>query len=136
MLNVFRKWFGKGGGKKTGNHEGQNSKGNQQSQKDQPIYGIKFRNIKLTRNLQDNITNIKNAMNNNFDIKVKEFRLRGQEMRAAVIYIQSVANEDTILQHIVNPLMIESSLIIDKDDPILFKTIIESMVTAEYVNVV
>ena len=136
VLNVFRKWFGKGGGKKTGNHEGQNNKGNQQSQKDQPIYDIKFRNIKLTRNLQDNITNIKNAMNNNFDIKTKEFRLRGQEMRAAVIYIQSVANEDTILQHIVNPLMIESSLIIDKDDPILFKTIIESMVTAEYVKVV
>ncbi|MFY9295939.1 MAG: spore germination protein [Caldicoprobacterales bacterium] len=141
MLNILRKWLSKGGRGEKQNTEGEENKDNQQSQKNQTqnnqtIYGQKYQNIKLTRNLQDNITNIKNAMNNNFDIKAKEFRLRGQEIYAGVIYIENIANEDTVLQHIVNPLMIESSLIIDRDDPILFKTIIESMVTAEYVKVV
>ncbi len=137
MLNIFTKWLDKGWRKKKPNKpEEQNNKENQQGQKDQAIYERKFQNLKLTRNLQDNITNIKNAMNNNFDIKTKEFKLRGQEIYAGIVYIQSIVNEDTILQHIVNPLMIESSLIIDKDEPILFKTIIESMVTAEYVKIV
>ena len=136
MLNILKNWLAKGGSKKRENNEGQNNKGNQQSQKDQTRSSRKFQNIKLTRNLQDNITNIKNAMNNNFDIKIKEFRLRGQDIHAGVVYIESLVNEDTILQHIVNPLMIESSLILDRDDPILFKTITESMVTAEYVKAV
>jgi len=137
VLNIFTKWLDKGWRKKKPNKpEEQNNKENQQGQKDQAIYERKFQNLKLTRNLQDNITNIKNAMNNNFDIKTKEFKLRGQEIYAGIVYIQSIVNEDTILQHIVNPLMIESSLIIDKDEPILFKTIIESMVTAEYVKIV
>ncbi|NLN41380.1 MAG: spore germination protein [Clostridiales bacterium] len=136
-MNIFTKWLDKGWRKKKPNKpEEQNNKENQQGQKDQAIYERKFQNLKLTRNLQDNITNIKNAMNNNFDIKTKEFKLRGQEIYAGIVYIQSIVNEDTILQHIVNPLMIESSLIIDKDEPILFKTIIESMVTAEYVKIV
>ena len=136
MLNILKNWLAKGGSKKKENNEGQNNKGNQQSQKDQTRSSRKFQNIKLTRNLQDNITNIKNAMNNNFDIKIKEFRLRGQDIHAGVVYIESLVNEDMILQHIVNPLMIESSLILDRDDPILFKTITESMVTAEYVKAV
>ena len=136
MLNILKNWLAKGGSKKRENNEGQNNKGNQQSQKDQTRSSRKFQNIKLTRNLQDNITNIKNAMNNNFDIKIKEFRLRGQDIHAGVVYIESLVNEDMILQHIVNPLMIESSLILDRDDPILFKTITESMVTAEYVKAV
>ncbi len=95
------------------------------------MYGRKYGNIKLTRNMQDNITNIKNAMNNNFDIKSKEFKLRGQEIYGAVVYIPSLVNEDLILQHIINPLMIESSLLLDRDDPILFKTIKDSMITAQ-----
>jgi len=136
VLNILKNWLAKGGSKKKENNEGQNNKGNQQSQKDQTRSSRKFQNIKLTRNLQDNITNIKNAMNNNFDIKIKEFRLRGQDIHAGVVYIESLVNEDMILQHIVNPLMIESSLILDRDDPILFKTITESMVTAEYVKAV
>lgn len=104
----------------------------QQGQQDKPIYGQKYKNIKLTGNMQDNITNIKNAMNNNFDIKVKEFKLSGQDVRAAVVYISNLVDEKLVLQHIINPLMLQSSLILDKGDTILFNTIKDSMVTAEY----
>lgn len=140
MWNIVRKWF---------TRKDNNSKGIQQQKEDEANrqknqakqnqqlytrYSQRNPKIKLTRNMQDNIESIKNAMSNNFDIKVREFKLTGQEIYGALVYIPSLVNNDTIMQHIVNPLMIESSLIIDKDASILFNTIKESMLTAKYIE--
>ena len=159
MWKMFRKWLGRGDRRNRGSKQDQQiqqvqqkeqtqqvqqSRQNwgtqqteqgqqtQQNQQSQTIYGQKYDKIKLSRNMQDNLANIKNAMNNNFDIKTKEFKLSGQDIRAAVVYISNLVNEDLILQHIVNPLMLQSSLILDKNETILFNTIKDSMVTAEY----
>ena len=84
MWNIVRKWF---------TRKDNNSKGIQQQKEDEANrqknqakqnqqlytrYSQRNPKIKLTRNMQDNIESIKNAMSNNFDIKVREFKLTGQ----------------------------------------------------------
>ncbi|NLJ40855.1 MAG: spore germination protein [Clostridiales bacterium] len=105
-----------------------------QNQQSEVIYGQKYINIKLTKNLKENLATIKGAMNNNYDIKTKEFKLGGRGVFGAVVYIPSLADEDFVLNHIVNPLMIQSSLILDREDAISFDTIKDTMIDAEYIN--
>jgi spore germination protein len=98
------------------------------------IYDQKFKNMGISKNIQDNIANIKGSMNNNFDIRVKEFKLGSRDIYGVVIYVESLANEDIILQHVVSPLMLYSPPELEKGDAILFNTIKDSMVIADYIK--
>jgi spore germination protein len=110
------------------------SNSNPKSGQDPIIYDQKFKNIRLSKNIQDNIANIKDSMNNNFDIKVKEFKLGSWDIYGVVIYVESLANEDLILKHVVSPLMLCSSPEAERGDVILFNDIKDSMVVADYVK--
>jgi hypothetical protein len=67
--------------------------------------GGQLQGLKLTDDLEKNLQNLKAAMNNSFDIKTRSFKIKGYDIRAGVIFIENLVNEDTILEHIIKPLM-------------------------------
>ena len=52
--------------------------------------------FRLSENVEDNITRLKSAMNNTFDIKSREFQIGGTQFQAAILYIEDLVNEEMI----------------------------------------
>ncbi|MCK9276232.1 MAG: spore germination protein [Syntrophales bacterium] len=85
--------------------------------------------LQLSGNIQDNLNRLKNIMSNSGDIKTREFNLAGSNMKAAVIFIGTLANEDMIHQHIIRPLIMESAILFHKNQ-VNFEEIKNSMISA------
>ncbi len=88
-----------------------------------------LKKFRLSGNIQDNLNRLKNIMSNSADIKIREFNLTGSNMKAAVIFIGSLANEDAVHQHILKPLIVDSALIFNKKQ-VSFQEIKNSMISA------
>jgi len=89
----------------------------------------------LSKDIYQNLGQLKEIMNNSLDIKTRDFKIAGAGPRAAIIYISTLVNEDLILEHIVKPLMIESHFIADDMGmKIDFQRIKDSMFTGSEVQ--
>jgi len=65
--------------------------------------------LTMFKNVEQNINTLKDIMNNSFDIKSREFKIAGTELKGAVLFISELVKEETVLEHIIKPLMFESS---------------------------
>ncbi len=65
-------------------------------------------NLTLSKDAIYNIKLIKLLMNNSFDIKSRDFQVCGLALPACVVYIENLAEESIIRDHILKPLMFES----------------------------
>jgi spore germination protein len=65
----------------------------------------KLRKLEVSKDIDDNVARLTNIMNNSFDIKVRRFKIGCVGVDAAIIYIESIADEDKIFNHIIKPLM-------------------------------
>ncbi|MGI6777268.1 MAG: spore germination protein [Acetivibrionales bacterium] len=70
----------------------------------------------MSKNLEENLSKIKKFLNNSFDISVRRFRIAGSHVEAAIVFIDSLSKEDTILEYIMKPLMRGCLSITDKPD--------------------
>ena len=91
--------------------------------------------LKLSGDIKDNIKSLYDAMNNSSDLKCREFNLVGSNRRAAIIFISTIAKEEMIQEHILKPLLIESTASVGKDR-INFEYIKDSMFSADSIKVV
>jgi len=66
----------------------------------------KLRKLEVSKNIDDNVARLTNIMNNSFDIKVRKFKIGCAGVGAAIIYIESIADEDKIFNNIIKPMMI------------------------------
>lgn len=58
----------------------------------------------LTTNIDENLTRLKEAMNNSFDIQSRKFRIGGKDIFGAVLYIENLVKEDTIFEYVIKPM--------------------------------
>lgn len=116
-MNIFKKLFRK-----------------QQKSLDQFDYE-QYGQFKLSGDIKDNINNLYGIMNHSSDLKSREFNLAGGSRKAAIIFISTIANEDMIQEHILKPLLIESTASVGKGR-IDFEDIKDSMISADSVKVV
>lgn len=65
----------------------------------------------LSRNVENNIARLKEVMNNSFDIKDRNFKIAGTNVKAALLYIDNLVDEDMVMEHILRPLIIESTYV-------------------------
>lgn len=91
--------------------------------------------LKLSGDIRDNINNLNDIMNHSSDLKYREFSLAGGSRKAAIIFIGTIANEDMIQEHIIKPLIIESTASVGKNR-IDFDDIKDSMISADSIKVV
>ncbi|NLU37146.1 MAG: spore germination protein [Clostridiales bacterium] len=91
--------------------------------------------FKLSGDIRDNISRLCHIMNQPSDLKSREFSLAGGSRKAATLFISTVANEDMIQEHILKPLIMESTAAIGKGR-ISFEEIKDSMISADKVKVV
>jgi len=64
----------------------------------------------LSKDVDNNIYRLKQIMNNSFDIKDRSFKIAGSNVKAAVIYIDNLVDESILFDHILKPLIVESSI--------------------------
>jgi len=90
-----------------------------------------LKQFKLTKNMNDNITQLLRFMGNSFDIKTRRLKIRTLNIEAAVVYIENLVDINIVLEYIIKPLTIESASGPDKTalaDP--FDIIKDSMLSA------
>jgi hypothetical protein len=110
MANIFRKLL------------------NKKQSKAENSANSELKQLKLSGNIQDNLNRLKNIMNNSGDIRTREFSLAGSNMKAAVIYIDSLSDESIIQQHILKGLIIDSAVLFNKTQ-VSFQEIKNSMIS-------
>ncbi len=71
-----------------------------------------YKNLRLTKDIEENITQIRNALNNSWDIRERKLTVGSVGIQAAVIFVTTLVNEEIIQESIVKPLMVEDSVII------------------------
>lgn len=65
----------------------------------------------LSRNVENNITRLKETMNNSFDIEDRYFKIAGTNIKAAILYIDNLIDENIVMEHVLKPLIIESAFV-------------------------
>jgi spore germination protein len=63
----------------------------------------------LSKDLNENIARLKDIINNPFDLKDRVFKIAGNNTQAAIMFIEDLVNEDRVFEHILKPLIIEST---------------------------
>lgn len=76
----------------------------------------KSNKLELSKHLEDNICRIKNALNNSMDVRDRKFRVCGTGLYAAVIFVNSLVDEDTIQDFIIRPLMLDGRQTVESSD--------------------
>ncbi|WHH61620.1 spore germination protein [Petroclostridium sp. X23] len=103
-------------------------RGRRQDEESKKVEHLKT--LVLSEDLDKNIKQIEKYMGNSFDVKSRKFKVNGQNISAAVIFIDNLTKEDLILEHIIKPLTIESAVITDgKETKINFERIKDSMIS-------
>ena len=97
-------------------------------------FGIKgdtdhLKPFRLSEIVEDNITRLKNSMNNTFDIKSREFQIGGTKYQVAILYIADLVNEEMIMSHLLKPLILQSTAVIDSDTEVNFQSVKDSMLS-------
>ncbi|MGI6705976.1 MAG: spore germination protein [Clostridia bacterium] len=90
----------------------------------------------LSKDIYSNIGRLKDIMNHSFDIKVRDFKIGLSNKRAAILYIENLAQEDMILDHILKPLMYESTPLLKQTGEVDFQKIKDCLVTIGSVDAV
>ena len=88
-----------------------------------------LKQFRLSEDISDNIMRLKNIMNDSFDIKSRFFRIGGTDLQAAVLYIESLVNEEMIMNHLLKPLILQSTSVIESGVAVNFQTIKDSMLS-------
>lgn len=106
----------------------------QKKQRAKKQYNENHRELKqfvLSRNVENNIARLKEVMNNSFDIKDRHFKIAGTNVKAAILYIDNLVDEDMVMEHILKPLIIESAYVrsVVAEGRIDFPNIIDSMLS-------
>ncbi|ACB84461.1 spore germination protein [Natranaerobius thermophilus] len=71
-----------------------------------PVESQQKNSIPIKKSYQKNLEDIKNALDTNFDLVIREFNVQGHENRKAFIaYLSKIVNEEKINDNIVKPLM-------------------------------
>jgi spore germination protein len=65
----------------------------------------KFGRLEVSDNIDDNAARLIDIMNNSYDLRVRRFKIGCTAVNAAIVYIESIVDEDKILNHIIRPLM-------------------------------
>ena len=105
----------------------------QSNTEDMNVQSDELKKFRLSGNIRDNIDRLTNIMNNSGDIKTREFNITGSTMKAAIIYISSLANEDMIQEHILKPLIMESATMFNKTQ-VSFHEIKNSMMSVSSIK--
>ena len=62
-----------------------------------------LKNIKLTANIDDNISRLKITMSSSYDIVTRELEIGAHGIRAALIYIDNLVNSIVVQDNILRP---------------------------------
>jgi len=95
-----------------------------------------LKQITLSKDIYNNIGRLMDIMNHSFDIKVRDFKIGLSNKPAAIVYIDNLAQEDMILDHILKPLMYESTSLLEQTGEVDFQKIKDCLVTIGSVETV
>lgn len=76
---------------------------------------------KLSKNLKQNLDDLKNLIGNNYDVIIREFCLAGQ-IKVALIYLSGMTDYVTINDNIIKPLMLYQGLL-NSNEPLKINAI-------------
>jgi spore germination protein len=93
------------------------------------VQSDELKKFRLSGNIRDNLDRLNKIMNNSGDIHSREFNLAGSNMKAAIMYISTLANEDMVQEHILKPLIVESAVMYNKTQ-VGFQEIKNSMLSS------